>query len=123
MYRYWTEQKDRDRPSQILYYHQVAPGPLFLYLSRNAETRCFLHPALEEIKAYDQKNESDYFNTILAYCNHLFQKNETSQALHIHRNTLNYRLDKIGELFGLDLEDYQTVLNLMLSAEMLRFYD
>lgn len=123
IYRYWSESRNRELPSKMLYYHDTAPTPLFLYLSRKSETRCFLHPSLEEIQQYDVNNETDYYNTIISYCRHLFQKNETAEALHIHRNTLNYRLDRIKEIFGLDLQEYETVLHLMMSSEMIHFYD
>ncbi|MGE4509349.1 MAG: PucR family transcriptional regulator [Eubacteriaceae bacterium] len=123
LYRYWQETGNKETTATVTYYHQVAPAPLFLYLRQGEETRCFIHEALNQMKKYDQKNESDYFGTMIAYCQHLFQKKETSLALHIHRNTLNYRLEKITELFSLDLTDYQTMLNLMLSAELLKYFE
>ncbi|WKY44069.1 helix-turn-helix domain-containing protein [Eubacteriaceae bacterium ES2] len=123
LYSYWQETGNKETTAGVTYYHQLAPAPLFVYLSQKEETRCFIHGALKLMKKYDQKNESDYFNTIISYCQHLFQKKETAQTLHIHRNTLNYRLEKITELFSLDLTDYQTMLNLMLSAELLKYFD
>ena len=123
IYRYQLESSNTLSPSQITYYHQIAPAPLFLYLGQKSESRCFIHSALPEMQKYDQKNDTAYYQTLLAYCRHLFQKNDTAQALHIHRNTLNYRLEKIKELFELNLNNYQTMLNLMMSAEMLNYFD
>ena len=40
---------------------------------------------------------------------------KTAQALHIHRNTLLYRLQRVQEVAGLDLEDGDTRLTLHLA--------
>ena len=39
---------------------------------------------------------------------------ETSERLHIHRNTLTYRLDRIKELWGLDARVFNDAINLQL---------
>lgn len=39
----------------------------------------------------------------------------TAQALQIHRNTLRYRLDRLGEILGVDLNDPDTLLILQLA--------
>ena len=43
----------------------------------------------------------------------------TSQALIIHRTTLLYRLKKIRSIIGLNLDDPETRLYLLLSLKML----
>ena len=120
-YRYKRELADKDLKTKLYYYQDIAPSPLFLHLSQQKEYQCFIHPVLEKISEYDQENETNYYETLSAYCRHLFQKNDTSEAIHIHRNTLNYRLSRIEELFELNLENYQTLLYLLLSFEMVSY--
>jgi DNA-binding PucR family transcriptional regulator len=41
--------------------------------------------------------------TVFAFLEHGQQLADTARSLYIHRNTLNYRLDRIAELTGLDV--------------------
>ena len=41
---------------------------------------------------------------------------ETARELYIHRNTLNYRLDKIERLTGLDIRNFGDALNFKIIA-------
>jgi hypothetical protein len=118
LYRYRMDTVDKDRNSPLFFYQDIAPIPMFLHLSQQKESACFIHPALDKILLYDEENETDYYETLACYCKHLFQKIETSITMHIHRNTLHYRLGRMEELFQLDLQDYRTLLHLLLSMEM-----
>ena len=55
-----------------------------------------IHPALYELMAYDEKNHAELTDTLEAYllCRHNYVK--TAERLCIHRNTLLYRLKRIG---------------------------
>lgn len=44
--------------------------------------------------------QADLLDTLAAYVHNNGEANTTSEALHIHRNTLNYRLEKIQEISG-----------------------
>lgn len=44
----------------------------------------------------------DYYETLIEFAKNNCSHNETSKKLHIHRNTLSYRLERIHELTGLD---------------------
>lgn len=43
--------------------------------------------------------------TLMAWFRHNVQPIATAKALYIHRNTLEYRLNRIAELTGLDIKD------------------
>ncbi len=76
------------------------------------------HPALDLLENYDRETDGEYLNTLRAYSLSSFSSHETSRELHIHRNTLGYRLGRIEELTGIRLEDRDTRLHLMLSFMM-----
>lgn len=55
--------------------------------------------ALESERLKNLKNQPDWRElrkTIFAWCENSFRARETSESLHIHRNTLHYRLKKSG---------------------------
>ncbi|MBP3848551.1 MAG: helix-turn-helix domain-containing protein, partial [Pyramidobacter sp.] len=56
--------------------------------------------------------------TIRGWCESSFSLIEAAKRLHIHRNTLIYRMDKIARETGLDLHDFRTCLNLYLALVM-----
>jgi hypothetical protein len=61
--------------------------------------------------------------TLRAYLDHAGNGPAASEALHIHRTTLYYRLGRIRELTGLDLDDGRTRLTLHLGLAMTDLID
>jgi hypothetical protein len=57
------------------------------------------------LQQFDFQHGTDYFATFLSYLLHDRNMVHTSQALHIHRNTLMYRLEKIQNLIFFDEDD------------------
>jgi len=77
-------------------------------------------PELRELIRHDQEKGTQYFATLREY---LLQERDipkTSEALIIHRTTLQYRLKKIQSLLGVDLEDPWRRLQLQLSLWILQ---
>ncbi len=56
--------------------------------------------------------------TIRGWCESSFSLVEAAARLHIHRNTLIYRIEKIARETGLNLKDFRTCLNLYLALVM-----
>ena len=54
---------------------------------------------------YDKEHGTDYLVTASSYVEHRFNAVQTAGALFIHRSTFLYRLQRIKEQFGLDLDD------------------
>ena len=51
---------------------------------------------------YDEQYASDLADTLDSYLAHNCNMNATAQAIHAHRHTVGYRLDRVRELAGLD---------------------
>lgn len=72
------------------------------------------------LKEYDDKNNTNFLQTLDVYIRNERNAMKTSRELFIHRSTLFYRLDRIHEMTQLDLDDGQTRLYLGLSFYILK---
>jgi len=70
----------------------------------------FLSLKLDSLKK--QRNWPEIRETILGWCNSSFSIKEASEKLHVHRNTLKYRLEKIESICSIDLRDFRSILEL-----------
>ena len=64
---------------------------------------------LQRAQAYDQEHGTEYVRTLMVYLRCARSKVETCAELSVHRNTLEYRLSRMAELFGIDLADKDLV--------------
>ena len=81
-------------------------------------TQTLLHPALQILAQYDRNNSTELYITLRAFLDKEKNYLETAKYLHVHRNTLKYRLGRIAELTGICLEDEQELKYLRLSFWM-----
>ncbi len=95
------------------------PLPLFSALLRIEPGRIFIHPVIYQIRSYDLKHGTDYEQTLRMYFLSMRNKEEAAKHLNIHKNTLQYRLNRIIDLFDLPLDDTLTSLNLLCTSLLL----
>lgn len=60
-------------------------------------------------------NGHELIQTLDEYFNCSGSVSETSKHLHIHRNTTNYRLNKISEFFNLDIHNFNDIFELYIN--------
>ena len=91
-------------------------GPIFEYsamltyyaaqqlLKRNNADEFCPEPILT-IRAYDERHGTELCETLEQYLLHVGDPVAAAKALHVHRNTLLYRINKVRELTNMDLSD------------------
>lgn len=67
--------------------------------------------------------QPDLFQTLEAYLDAGGNGVQTADTLHIHRSTLNYRLERIREICGFDLSDPLERTNLQVALKLLRLFE
>lgn len=68
------------------------------------------------------EQQADLFNTLEAYLDLGGNGVSTAEALHIHRSTLNYRLQRIEEICSAKLSDPATRMNLQVALKLMRLF-
>jgi|GEM_PF-2007891 len=72
-----------------------------------------------KIQLYDLVNGTDYLETIRAYLENEKSVQAVAESLYIHRNTVNYRIKKIKELFNINFDNYDQLVQLYISIKIL----
>lgn len=70
-----------------------------------------------------EEKQADLFRTLEAYLDAGGNGVGTAEALHIHRSTLNYRLQRIVNICGVDLQDPTTRMNLQVALKLMRLFE
>lgn len=71
------------------------------------------------LKEYDEQHNTDYYNTLHVYVKNHLNAVQTAKLLFIHRSTFLYRMEKIKELLRLNLDDYDTLLYVMITFKIM----
>jgi len=81
----------------------------------------FFHYKLQELLDYDREYGTAYAVTLYFYIRQGYSALRAAQCLKIHRNTVDYRLNKLKELFGINLDDYDLLCSLYFSFSILKY--
>lgn len=87
------------------------------------ELRRFVHDRLSPLIEHDRERSSKLLPTLEAYCLHGGRKAETARVLHLERQSLYHRLERIERLLGDDLSDSDTLLALHLALRSRAYVD
>lgn len=80
------------------------------------------NPHVPALRALLDENQADLFHTLETYLDAGGNGVSTAESLHIHRSTLNYRLQRITEICHADLSDPATRMNLQVALKLLRLF-
>jgi purine catabolism regulator len=84
------------------------------------ELRSFYEQTLGALAEYDRRTGQDYVETLETYFACHGNLSQTALRLHHHRNSLLYRIGRIQEITGLDLEDPEARLSLQVALKARR---
>ncbi len=98
-----------------LYFGELNVYRLLFQLEYSPELASFCQETIGTLIEYDHAQGTDLVETLNAYFAHKGNLSATAEALFVHRNTLLYRMERIREISGLDLDNPETRLGIQLA--------
>ncbi|AUO24288.1 helix-turn-helix domain-containing protein [Pseudomonas sp. NC02] len=80
------------------------PIPIFVAAVGGEDIRTFVNDSVGAMLAHDRKHQTPYLETLTAYLRDSCRSQACADAMGVHVTTLRYRLARIQELFGIDVE-------------------
>ncbi|MDQ0270869.1 helix-turn-helix domain-containing protein [Cytobacillus purgationiresistens] len=111
-------------PEEMTEIHTYNQLGIFRYLEELLEKKKsneYEHPTIKKLIKYDLEHKTDLLNTLESFISHDSNVNEAAKKLHIHVNTLNYRLKRITDIGETDLKSTHQKLSLYLDLKMRKF--
>jgi purine catabolism regulator len=108
----------RLRTDDLVDYHSLGVYRLLSKLDNIPTVHEFSLEVIGPLVTYDAEHRSNLVQTVREYFDHHGNVSQTAEALFIHRNTLLYRLERIQELTGHDLNQSDQRLALHLALKL-----
>ncbi|MBM4412861.1 MAG: PucR family transcriptional regulator [Chloroflexi bacterium] len=108
------------KPSQAapMSYDTVGVFQLLLPMAHTSETMAFYRAHLGPLLDYDREQRGELLHTLEAYFDCAGNLARTAELIHVHRNTLLYRLSRISQICHVALDDSETRLSLWLAVKL-----
>jgi len=115
------EMARRLRQRKPLYFPDLSVYRLLLQLEYHPELQTFKQKILGSLLIHD--GSAELLRTLEAYFDTNGNISQAAEKLFLHRNTLIYRMDRIAEISGLDLNHTETRLAVQLALRIHRMFD
>ncbi len=94
-----------DNQNLVIHFHEYYISHIIDTLEKATSLKSLCHPRILQLWEENDEQSDILINNLKTYL--IYGKNitDTAMALHIHRNTLIYRLNKLQSLFGIDFKD------------------
>ncbi|GIP24916.1 CdaR family transcriptional regulator [Paenibacillus sp. J23TS9] len=105
-----------NRGRQLFKYTEVEMIQLLLETTDLARLGRFVEEKVGKLAEHDNASGTNYLSTLYHYLATGGSLNETSKRMYIHRNSVNYRIDRIKTITGFDLSSAQIRYELYLCS-------
>jgi sugar diacid utilization regulator len=106
-------------PDQVTLFEELGVYKLFSEVADLRSVEAYVQIWLGALLEYDAAKGSQMVETLAAYLECGGNYDTTAETLSLHRSTLRYRLQRLREISGLDLNEPDTRFNLQLATRAL----
>jgi sugar diacid utilization regulator len=107
------------RPGTVSAFGDLGILRLLLQVPDLAELRSFAADVLGKLSMHEHEHKSEYLTTLACYFRENNSPQRASRILHVHPNTVAYRVKRIEEITGLRLDNYTDRLIAQVALEIL----
>ena len=104
--------------SRTVHFEELGVQRLLFQLRENPELASFYDDVLGRLQAHDERQGADLVNTLEAFFECHGNHVRTAQRLHLHRNTLLYRLERARQILDINLDDSEVRLALQVALKI-----
>jgi sugar diacid utilization regulator len=112
--------KATERKNVIYYYNQLGIMRLLWQINQE-ELKEFTTEYLAKLIEYDKGNSTEWLDTLGVYLEEGGSIQQAAKRLFIHPNTMSYRVKRIKEILGIDLQDQEVQLNLLAAYKICKY--
>jgi len=106
------------RREQVINYDRLGVYRLLAQIDDRSGLEAFAGRMLAPLIAYDEARGTPLLKTLEVYLQRHGNLRQSARDLHIHLNTLHYRLRRVSEVTGVDLKDADARLDLLLALRV-----
>jgi GAF domain-containing protein len=103
------------RRDRVVSLDTIGAYRLLLQVKRPRELQAFAESTIGPLHDYDRQHQTQLGATLHCYMTQRCNVSVTAKQLHVHPNTVAYRLRRVEELLAIDLSDPQAMLHLQLA--------
>jgi sugar diacid utilization regulator len=107
------------RAGAVAAFEDLGIHRLLLQVPDLAELRSFAGEVLGKLSEHEHEHKSEYLATLGCYFRENNSPQRASKLLHVHPNTVAYRIKRIEEITGLRLDNYRDRLIAQVALEIL----
>ena len=107
------------RKGQVVAFEDLGIHRLLLQVPDLAELRLFATEILGELGRQERQRGAELLATLACYFRENYSPQRTARSLHVHPNTVAYRINRIQEITGLRLDTYRDRLMAQVALEIL----
>ena len=113
-------------PGKVKRFPDIGSYQMIFYIEDKKKLILFRDYYLVELYKVDQEGSSQLLETLQEYLVQNGNMLQTAKKLFIHRNTLQYRMDRIKAITNIDFNDFvirRDLLNAFIILDMIPFFD
>ncbi|GAB6711314.1 hypothetical protein BOVMAS05_12190 [Streptococcus uberis] len=107
---------------QVASFSELGSYSLLNTLTQSNDSKLFVKSQIGDIWSFSKDQSLDLFQTLRVYLENQCQIKASSDKLYIHRSTLLYRLEKIKDILGFDINEEHSHFNLLLAYHLFDLY-